>query len=228
MERKAYRNHAGGPTDAYSSYILHLNLDGLASFLESLTGTLPNLTSSLVTWEEGISARWRLDGRLGFGGFEPWAYLIARTAADDELLVSFHAIRQRDTDRTTGIALAEPKGGVSVYPDSPRVEVATRTIVDELRDADYRVEWDTSPGTGQRPQAGRPRNPDDDWACREVWEKGRPKKEVYGDWKARIGARYHNLTDPRDSFKHAISRKRWKDLQELEATKYTGRREKRE
>jgi len=78
-------------------------------------------------------------------------------------------------------------------------------------------------GEKHRP-GGRPRNPDDDWACREVRQKNRPPHEVYPEWKERIGSRYDNLMDPQESFKKATSRSRWNRIQELDKRK-EGRKE---
>jgi hypothetical protein len=61
---------------------------------------------------------------------------------------------------------------------------------------------------------GRPRNEDDDWACRQFWELNRDREELYNEWRARIGLRAKRLADPRDSFNKAIREQRWKSMQE--------------
>jgi hypothetical protein len=64
-------------------------------------------------------------------------------------------------------------------------------------------------GSGPRKtrQGGRPRNLDDEWAWKEVNEKGRPPREVYTEWVCRIGERVSSLADPYDSFKKATKRR---------------------
>jgi len=65
-------------------------------------------------------------------------------------------------------------------------------------------------------RGGRPRNSNDDWACQQVWEQGREGNKVYGEWLNRIDpVRRGNLADPKDSFKKAVSKRRWKQLNEV-------------
>lgn len=74
------------------------------------------------------------------------------------------------------------------------------------------AEQETTQAVDRR-ASGRPRNKDDDWACREVREKGRDRREVYPEWLEMIGGRRAELWDAREKFKKATSAKRWQDIQ---------------
>ncbi|HUW11943.1 MAG TPA: hypothetical protein VM537_19610 [Anaerolineae bacterium] len=70
----------------------------------------------------------------------------------------------------------------------------------------YNVGWGGVPG--------RPRNEDDDWACRQLWECERDREEVFDEWRRRIGPRAKRLADLRDSFNKAVREQRWRSMQE--------------
>jgi hypothetical protein len=57
-------------------------------------------------------------------------------------------------------------------------------------------------------KGGRPRNPDDDWAWRQINVEGRAPEEVYPEWLKRIGVRAKRLADAHDSFNKAIRKRR--------------------
>ncbi|MBM4448898.1 MAG: hypothetical protein FJ015_06665 [Chloroflexi bacterium] len=59
-----------------------------------------------------------------------------------------------------------------------------------------------------RYKAGRPRNPDDEWAYEQVRVQGRKPEEVYPEWRKRIGDRVDDLADLQDSFRKAIKPRR--------------------
>ena len=67
-------------------------------------------------------------------------------------------------------------------------------------------------GNSGQNKGGRPRNLDDDWAWVEVWERGRKPDDVYLEWRVRIGDRLKTLSDARDSFNKAISRRRGRGI----------------
>ncbi|MCP4542608.1 MAG: hypothetical protein GY832_36260 [Chloroflexi bacterium] len=68
-------------------------------------------------------------------------------------------------------------------------------------------------GVGDR-AAGRPSNPDDDWAYQEV-KSGRDQIEVYKEWLQRIPeSRKEDLADPLDSFKKAMRYRKKKEKRE--------------
>lgn len=56
-------------------------------------------------------------------------------------------------------------------------------------------------------KGGRPRNSDDEWAREQVQVLGRPKLEVFQEWKTRIGERAKVLADPQESFDKAVGKK---------------------
>ena len=78
----------------------------------------------------------------------------------------------------------------------------------------------TSPMTPQerRRKGGRPPNPDDDWAFKQIYELGRLKNEVYTEWLTRIGQRAVTLADPQDSFDKAMAARRKEEKEETEKT----------
>lgn len=61
-----------------------------------------------------------------------------------------------------------------------------------------------SESPAQQRLGGRQANADDEWAWCEVRLKGRSPKEVYAEWRRRIGARAGLLADAQDSFRKAI------------------------
>lgn len=65
----------------------------------------------------------------------------------------------------------------------------------------------------QKRKGGRPRNPDDDWAWKEVNEKNRSRAEVFAEWLKLIGQRASILSDPQDSFNKAVSVIRGKGIE---------------
>lgn len=105
----------------------------------------------------------------------------------------------------------QPKMAFTYYP-SDRVEaewVGPGSPSDDFERACRELEdaFGAGPPQVARQKGGRPRYPEDDWACRQVWEFHRPKSEVFKEWLER--ARDRNLADPEDSFRKVISKARW-------------------
>lgn len=133
-------------------------------------------------------------------------------------------IRFRDDDGTPlgGYTFAAHTGEIGGFTDLPlppdKLEkrmAISRKLQWALKHALYAVEVMTEgaaasaadDATVNGRKGGRPRNPENDWAYKQVRELGRPPEEVYQEWFTKIGDRAETLSDPRDSFNKAIKRK---------------------
>jgi hypothetical protein len=81
----------------------------------------------------------------------------------------------------------------------------------EIRELGWFVRIDNqSPGMeNQIRKPGRPRNPDNEWARKQVYERRRDKREVFVEWQERRRSRddWLKLEDPWDSFQKMLRMK---------------------
>ena len=83
-----------------------------------------------------------------------------------------------------------------------------------VEDWQKRSEPPTAEESAGTKSGGRPRNPDDDWAYREI-KSGREQTEIYREWLKRIPEeRKTQLADVSDSFKKAMRYRRNKEKRE--------------
>ncbi len=57
-------------------------------------------------------------------------------------------------------------------------------------------------------KSGRPRDPINEWAYKEVNVHNKKPEEVFKKWLEKIGAKADTLVDPKDSFYHAIKKRK--------------------
>jgi len=107
-----------------------------------------------------------------------------------------------------------------IFPATSDCEQFAKYLIEKmgnegLIDAEPRNDDKPKLSTPMSHRGGRPRNPDDDWAYKQL-SQGRHQSEVFAEWLTRIGARAATLADPLDSFNKAVRARRREKREEME------------
>ncbi len=120
-------------------------------------------------------------------------------------------------DRQLNVIVSHDDPALSSYFDVLVAAIHDRWLKKaQEQDVTHHVPQPAPADNSGQNKGGRPRNLDDDWAWVEVWERGRKPDDVYLEWRVRIGDRLKTLSDARDSFNKAISRRRGRGINRSE------------